>query len=138
MIFERTIKRVIISWVYRQRAPRISISDREILDRLENIVVNRKLFLKPEITQTYVAKEIAVNRTYLTRALKSIDTTYKEYINAFRVQYAMKMMIDKPNYSSYEIAELSGFGTLKTMDLCLKRKIGVTSSKIRKRNQSMK
>lgn len=129
------IRQKIVKWVYRQRPSRHAISNKEIIDRLELAIVSKRLFLEPAITQVKVASEIAVNRTYLNRALKSINMTYAEYINSFRLQYAMKMIFDKPLYSLCEVAELSGFGTQKTMDSYMKRMIGTTSATIRRRDR---
>ncbi len=137
MKLKKIIRQKVLKWVYSQRPPRPSISNKEIIERLEIAVVSKRLFLEPAMTQIRIASEIAVNRTYLNRALKSINLTYTEYINSFRLQYAMKMLIEKPHYSICEIAELSGFCTQKTMDHYMKRMVGATSATIRRRELNM-
>lgn len=85
-----------------------------IQQKLKTVCEDRRLYLDPELTREALCAAIKVNRTYLSRYLREEGTTYYQYINKLRIEYAVQLMRDEPNLSLIDICMRSGFSNAST------------------------
>ncbi len=95
----------------------------------------KQLFLRKRLSRADVAREVMTNRTYLTRALKGRGLNFSQFVNAYRAQYAINLLFDARYRDARpgDIAELSGFSSVETMDRYVKKCAGSTACAMRKR-----
>ena len=60
-----------------------------------------------------------------------MNTSYNQYINDFRLEYAIKLFKDYPNYTIDAIANESGFYSPTSLYRILSQKYGMTPSEYR-------
>lgn len=63
----------------------------EILDRVEKVMDNRKLYLDPSMSLTKLAMIVGSNRTYLSNAMAE-RSGFRNYINSLRIRYFCELM----------------------------------------------
>lgn len=85
-----------------------------IRQKLKTVCEGRRLYLDPELTREALCAAIKVNRTYLSRYLREEGTTYYQYINKLRIEYAVQLMRDEPNLSLIDVCMRSGFSNTST------------------------
>ena len=99
------------------------------------LMQEKKLFLRKDLTRDEMAREVMTNRTYITRALKGRGLNFSQFVNSFRTQYAIELMLDGAHRDTppADIAELSGFSHLATMNRYIKKSAGSTACAMRER-----
>ena len=99
------------------------------------LMQEKKLFLRKDLTRDEMAREVMTNRTYITRALKGRGLNFSQFVNSFRTQYAIELMLDRAHRDTppADIAELSGFSHLATMNRYIKKSAGSTACAMRER-----
>ena len=93
----------------------------------------RQLFLRKGLSRDDLAREVMTNRTYITRALKARGLNFSRFVGAYRAQYAIGLLFD-PRYRDarpFDIAELSGFSSVETMNRYVKKSAGSTACAMR-------
>ena len=93
-----------------------SESQHTVLDELPrqiaDVVSSDRLFLQPNLKITDVADLLHTNRTYVSRVLKEeMGTTFADFINRQRIEYACQLMEQQPQLPASEVARLSGFSS---------------------------
>jgi len=99
------------------------------------VMAEKRLYLRKHLSREDVAREVLTNRTYLTHALKGRGLNFAQFVNSFRAQHAIGVMFD-PKYrdaSPADIAEMSGFSTVESMNRYVKKSAGSTACAMRKR-----
>lgn len=87
----------------------------KILDNSDRILLKDELYLK-QIKLDDLAKLAYTNRNYLSYAIKDIKgTTYKHYINGFKLLHASRLLQRNPGMSLHEAGSLSGFTRTSAM-----------------------
>ena len=104
-------------------------SDDEIYAKMKQLMTERCLFLRKDLTRDQMAREVMTNRTYITRALKGRGLNFSQFVNAYRAQYALELMLDERYRDAppADIAEMSGFSHVATMNRYLKKSAGSTA-----------
>lgn len=110
-------------------------SDDAIYARMERLMLEKRLFLRKDLTRDVMAREVMTNRTYISRALQGRGLNFAQYVNAFRAQYAIELMLSEEhrNLPPADIAELSGFSHVATMNRYIKKSAGSTACAMRER-----
>ena len=90
-----------------------------ILDELPALltttVSQELLYLQPDLKITDVAHLLHTNRTYISRVLKEeMGTTFADFINRQRIDYACKLMQQQPQPPVNELARDSGFSSVSS------------------------
>lgn len=95
----------------------------------------KKLYLSEDFTLEMLASEVASNRTYVTRALKSNSLNFCGLVNSLRARHAIDLILrgDCRGVRLVEIAEASGFASTRTMNRYIKRSAGVSACALRYR-----
>ena len=90
-----------------------------ILDELPALltttVSQELLYLQPDLKITDVAHLLHTNRTYISRVLtEEMGTTFADFINRQRIDYACKLMQQQPQPPVNELARDSGFSSVSS------------------------
>lgn len=84
----------------------------ELYLKLKNYVEIQQVYLKKDVSLTYLSKVLNTNANYLSKAVNSIgNKSFIDFIHEYRIEYAKKLLLDE-NYSKYTIqtiSEKSGF-----------------------------
>ncbi len=84
----------------------------DLQQKLTDTVSRNKLYLQPDLKITDVANLLHTNRTYVSRVLKEqIGTTFADFINHQRIDYACQLMEQQPQLPAAEVASQSGFSS---------------------------
>ena len=107
----------------------------EIYAKMKQLMTERCLFLRKDLTRDQMAREVMTNRTYITRALKGRGLNFSQFVNSFRAQYALELMTDPAHRDTppADIAELSGFSHVATMNRYVKKSAGTTACALREK-----
>ncbi len=93
---------------------------------------DRRMFLNPMLTLREVATAIGTNRTYLSAYLnQKLQTNFYDYVNAYRVKEAEKLLVTERNLKIEEIAKRCGFNSLSTFLRSFNKINGITPAKFR-------
>ncbi|MEG1649578.1 MAG: helix-turn-helix domain-containing protein, partial [Rikenellaceae bacterium] len=103
--------------------------DKSLIDRLDDLMIRKEIFKRNDLTTTILAKEIGISRKKLYFIIKQQrNATFIDYINSYRLEYAIQLMSDKQHIelTINQIANLSGFNSLKTFTKFFKLKYATT------------
>lgn len=105
------------------------------LTSFEQVVKEQQLFRNPTLSLAEVAESIGVKPYQLTEALNGINgTSFKEYINACRVEEVMRLM-NEPDYQQYTLTAIAfeaGFNSKATFNRIFKKVTGKSPSEAKK------
>ncbi len=101
--------------------PSIKLSSNGVLNdvlvaKLERALTEERIWINPHLTLADLAAAVGTNRTYLSNYLNSsLNTTFYDYINSFRLEAAL-VLLDDPSstVTMVEIAESCGFNSIST------------------------
>lgn len=94
--------------------------------KLDAVIVSDESFMNPHLTMQDVAARIGTNRTYLSKYLnRQRHITFYDYVNAIRLGYAERMIVETPEKISY-ISEECGFSHYSTFVRAFRAKYGCT------------
>lgn len=101
----------------------------EIMEKLMELE-GKKLYLKNEYNQAFVAKKLGTNTTYLSQTInKYMKKTFSEYTNELRINYILNALSqDKKlrNYTTQALADIVGYKSGISFARTFKEKTGVT------------
>ena len=90
-------------------------SEKTLIQRIEDVVTEHKLYLRHNLKVSDVAAELCTNRLYVSTAINDeIGVSFSNYINRKRIDYAIYLMRTHPQKTICEIADLSGFSSDKS------------------------
>lgn len=70
-------------------------------------------YRKPGLTLQDVAQQIHTNRTYLSEYINTVyQQSFRDWIAGLRIEYAKRLMLEKPHLKMLEISVASGFLSL--------------------------
>lgn len=102
-----------------------------LMERLQNLMEERKLYLNPKFSIIELTNLLGTNRTYVSVFLNEVlGKSFFDYVNEFRLVVAEKMVIETDENFS-EIAAKSGFNFICTFRRAFIKKNGITPGKYR-------
>ncbi|NMH27257.1 helix-turn-helix transcriptional regulator [Flavobacterium silvaticum] len=105
------------------------------LTAFDDLLVNQKYFLDPQLTLDSVAEKLGVSKSYLSRTLnKEYPMGFSEYVNSLRVNEA-KFYLTNKDFAQYTLVAIgleAGFSSKTTFNSAFKRITGITPSEYRK------
>ena len=109
-----------------------SKQEKPLIERIEEVVTKRQLYLRHNLKISDVAAELCTNRLYVSTAInEEMGISFSDYINRKRVNYAIHLMSVNPQLTIYEIADLSGFSSDKSFYRNFKNITGKSPKEIR-------
>lgn len=104
------------------------------LSLFEDLVLNRKYFLDPELTLDKIADELGLSKSHLSRLInKELQTSFPDYINQLRIKQA-QYYLKHPDFSNYTLVAIgleAGFASKTTFNNTFKKVTGMTPSDYR-------
>ena len=102
--------------------------DQERFRKLDAIVMERKLFLDPDMNRETLMRIAGVDKNKLATMLKQYaGTNFAGYINTKRMEYALRLIKENPDYSTMkELAEACGYTSQSTFFRVFKAHYGIT------------
>lgn len=106
-------------------------SDKEemmlLLARVEAVMTSEKPFLSETYCLMDMASSVYTNKTYLSKTINELTgKNFRQYINAYRVEYAVRLMHENNKLRVSELSELSGFHSPVTFGMAFKLIMGET------------
>ena len=86
-----------------------------VKNRLEKLFNEEQTYLNKDLTIWELARKLGTNRTYLSQIINTdYGQNFSAFVNSYRVCHAKKLQQSRPELSQAEIADLSGFGSVKS------------------------
>ena len=112
--------------------------NKKIFKDLNRIVVQDQLYLSPELSREDLAQIVHLNNARFARMIKeNTGTNFNGYINELRINYAIKLLKQHPNYTIRAIADESGFNSAPVLYSLFKKKTGMTPYEFKKAQESL-
>jgi len=82
----------------------------ELRIRIERLMKDEKLYLQPNLKIVDLVKRLGSNRNYIYQAInRDMGMSFNEYVNRMRIDYAEQLIVQYPEKTLNEIADMSGF-----------------------------
>lgn len=108
--------------------------DTAIGAKIEAYFAGERAFLNPKLKLSDVARSVGTNRTYVSLYFnRELATTFYEYVNNLRVDYACRLLRDTAD-SLDHIAARSGFNSMSTFHRVFIKSRGITPAEYRNRH----
>ena len=103
----------------------------DYIKALENLLVDKKIFLDSSLTLETVAEQLQLSPSYLSRIIHNeMNTSFPDYLNSFRIEEA-KSYLKNPEFSKYTIVSIgleAGFNSKSAFYGVFKKVTGKTPS----------
>ena len=99
----------------------------ELVEKIRKLVSVEKLFLYPNLKVSDLATRLNSNRNYIYHAINvEMGTSFSDYINGLRVDYASQLLEERPELSINDIMIKSGFTSSSAFYRNFKKFKGIT------------
>ncbi|MDA3815758.1 MAG: helix-turn-helix domain-containing protein [Prolixibacteraceae bacterium] len=103
-----------------------------IYRQLESLMLEKKYYLKPDLTLTEISKLAGTNRSYTSQAINTHGkSNFSTFVNKYRIEEAKTIMREKPGIKLEQVAFESGFGSVLSMQRAFTRQTGLSPGKWR-------
>ncbi len=110
-----------------------------IFGKLDYIIKRDNLYLSADISREELARMVKMNNTRFARMIKeNTDTNLNGYLNDLRLNYAMHLLKEHPEYTLRAIAEASGINSMPTFHQLFKARTGMTPSEFKNAEKELK
>lgn len=115
--------------------------DQYLYDRCCRYMTERKPFLVPGFSLQDLATAVYTNKAYISRTINQLSgKNFRQYVNYYRIMYAMELFKDNMSLRVTELSELSGFHSTTAFFQSFKKVMGEAPSiwcaRIRKSHNS--
>jgi len=105
----------------------------QLFKKISEYMQKEKAFVNPDLSRKTLADTIGTNEMYLADAIKAgTGETYSNYLANLRLQYALELLIDRPDLTLDAIADESGHGSYSQFFRSFSKKYGISPSEYRK------
>ena len=102
-------------------------TDEELLQRICLLMEQERMYLRSDLKVSDVANELGVNARYVSDCIRLLrNTTFTNFVNAYRVDYAKQQLRDHPDKKISEVYLASGFANETTFFRTFKSFCGMT------------
>ena len=104
----------------------------QLMIRVEELVVDKKMYLEPELTLQQIAMALNEKERNISQAINTIQQrNLNDYINSLRVEHACRLLLEKKEKPVFEVMYESGFNTKGAFNLAFKKTTGKTPTQYR-------
>lgn len=103
----------------------------DLILRLMELMVNEKIYLNPDVSQSLIAKKLNTNTAYLSNIINyQLSSNFSNYINQYRIEEAERMILNnQQDILTFEgIAKNVGFNSKSAFNKAFKKFTGKTPS----------
>ena len=113
-----------------------SASDNEeLMKRIEQLIVHEQLFLNGDLKLSDVAARLGTNRNIVSNCINSLrGCSFSQFVNGYRVSYAMDLMRRQQDVKMSEVWITSGFITESSFFRNFKAVTGMTPTEWKQKN----
>ncbi len=105
---------------------------KEIAEKMESIIIEKKLYLISNLTLPQVARATGTNRSYLSFVINDyLNSNFSKYINQKRIEYAIQLLRNNEARISKDLSVECGFNSQATFYRVFKEYTGESPSKYR-------
>lgn len=98
-----------------------------LFEQAQREIIGGKLFLNPKFSRETYMKLCPMNKNVVAKLLQRYaGTNLNGYINGMRLEYAVRLMSENPDWPVKAVAFESGFRSLRTFYRLFFKKFGVT------------
>ena len=120
------------------RADRKENLYRSIFTRIEEYFRSESPFLDTDLSIAEVSERMFTNKVYVSRAISECaDTNFCQYVNRYRIGYAMECFRQNPTLRVSDLAYMSGFRTVASYNMAFRRVVGEIPSDWMRRTSSI-
>ena len=106
---------------------RTVFNDEDLKRRFETLMLDEQLFLTQGITLSDIAARLHSNKTYISKLVNTnYNTTFPDYLNTLRIDYAEQYLLHHRNAKQIEIAKACGFPSASAFNNTFKKLTGET------------
>ncbi|GAB2568960.1 helix-turn-helix domain-containing protein [Spirosoma areae] len=108
------------------------------LHRITSYLAKQKPWLEPELTLDKLAKELGINRFYVSQVInEQLGKSFSDLINGYRITEAKRLLLDpaKAHYSMVGVGFEAGFNSKTAFNTTFKKLTGQSPSDYRKSAQ---
>lgn len=104
------------------------MSDEELMAWMDYEMDERLLYTDSELTLKTMAQTLGLTQKRLGELFKNNEkyNSLGDYLNEKRFLYACRLLREKPNYTIEAIGTEAGFGSRRTFQMEMKRRLGIT------------
>ena len=104
------------------------MSDEELMAWVDQKMDERLLYTDSELTLKTMAQTLGLTQKRLGELFKNNEkyNSLGDYLNEKRFLYACRLLRKKPNYTIEAIGTEAGFGSRRTFQMEMKRRLGIT------------
>jgi len=122
------------------KEPGVNLQDKtreKIKGELILLFEEKEYFRKTDLRITDVSAVLGTNRSYISSIVNvDYDSTFSDFVNRYRVEYAKKLLLDKRNHVLDYIAEESGFASVNSLLRAFKKETALTPGQFRSSEKS--
>lgn len=99
----------------------------ELYAKIVKCMEEEKPFLDPDFSEADMLQYVLTNKSYLSRTVNVCSgMNYKQFVNSYRIRYAIELMKGDRRLKVRELARSSGFNNVVTFNMSFKLFVGVT------------
>lgn len=106
---------------------------------MDSLIRRDELYLSADLSREDLVRMAHMNNTRFAKMIKeNTGTNLSGYINELRLNHAIHLLKEHPEYTLRAIAEASGINSMPTFHSLFKNKTGMTPSEFKKTQMDMK
>lgn len=107
-------------------------ADRTIMEKVEQLMSEKKLFVNSDLSMEVLAAELGLDRRHVSSAINvCTNKNFYAYLNEYRVKEAIRLMSDSNDLTIDAVAYDSGFNDRRTFHRIFKQFTGLTPAAFR-------
>ena len=109
-----------------------------VFQKLDSLIRKDELYLSADLSREDLVRMAHMNNTRFAKMIKeNTGTNLNGYINELRLNHAIQLLKEHPEYTLRAIAEASGINSMPTFHNLFKSKTGMTPSEFKKVQMEM-
>lgn len=100
-----------------------------IFERIKDYMENKQPYLEYDFQMSDMAEAVYTNKSYVSKTINEMaGKNFCQFVNSYRVRYAVHVMHKNPKIKVGELALMSGFSSMVSFDMAFKLHMNTTPS----------
>ena len=100
-----------------------------IYERIQEYMENKQPYLEYDFQMSDMAEAVYTNKSYVSKTINAMaGKNFCQFVNSYRVRYAVHTMHKNPKIKVGELALMSGFSSMVSFDMAFKLHMNTTPS----------
>lgn len=116
-----------------------NMSDEELMNWIDQEMDEKRLYTDSNLTLKTMAKALGLTQKRLCTLFKNNEkyTSLGDYLNEKRLLLACRLLRENPNWTIEAVGTEAGFGSRRTFQMEMKRRLGITPLQYRQSTESV-